>query len=137
MYIVPPPQGNFHNNGRGILHDNILRADHVGISIFFRGKANNVVAENTANQFEPQIRKTGLRKGVYTPQCFSAHWCLGCYRPFPPHGHKEQFWNTTSDLCMHCRCPFTTIFFLVPHPPPLSSASRTHLSALASCSDCV
>ena len=39
-----PPEGCFDNNGRGIL-TNILSNHHLGISIYFRGQANEVVAE--------------------------------------------------------------------------------------------
>ena len=60
-----PPKGSFHNNGQAILLNNILRDDNAGISICFRGQANEVVAESKANQLDPQIRQLGLRKGAY------------------------------------------------------------------------
>ena len=43
--------------------NNILRDDHVGISICFREQVDKIVAENTKNQLEPRIWQIGLRKG--------------------------------------------------------------------------
>ena len=36
-------------------------SEDVGLSMYFRGQANEVVTENTTNQLEPQIRKIALR----------------------------------------------------------------------------
>ena len=47
---------------RGVHSNNILRDYHVGISIYFRGKANEVVAENTTNQLDPNHWQIGLKR---------------------------------------------------------------------------
>ena len=43
----------------------------VGTSIYFREKANKVVAESKANRLEPEIRKIGLRKRSNTTYLFA------------------------------------------------------------------
>ena len=64
---------------------NILRDAHVGTRIYFRGQANEVVAESRTNRLDPQIRKTGLWKRVY--HCPRQNDINAHLRPLNPFHH--------------------------------------------------